>query len=168
MHNTKTFRIEVELVLPRVFELDVKQCEKFRDHANDLLLGRIPPRTHAHASTKCANTFTALFDHLVFACPPFCVDLIGIRKQVAMVEQRGGHEDLHNEWSKSASFLRHYLQPSSTQRTTLPFLTTYPSSSVSSMTTRAGEAAVPIRKASFHKACMKVLDLNCAASMSNS
>lgn len=93
MHDPKTFRIEMELVLPRVFELDVKQREKFRHHADDLLLCRVPPGTHAHTSTECANAFTPLFDHLVLACPPLCINLVGFREKVAMVEQRSRHED---------------------------------------------------------------------------
>lgn len=93
MHNSETSWVEVELVLPRVFELDIKQRNKLRDQTDDLLLGRMPSRTHAHTSTKCANTFTPLLDYGILARPPFRVNLVRSREQVAMVEQRGGHED---------------------------------------------------------------------------
>ncbi|KAK4895358.1 hypothetical protein LTR49_028279 [Elasticomyces elasticus] len=93
MHNPKTSWVEVELVLPRVFELDTKQHKKLRDQTDDLPLGRIPSRTHAHTSIKYAITFTPLLDYGILTCPPFCVNLVCSREHVAMVEQRSGHED---------------------------------------------------------------------------
>jgi hypothetical protein len=87
MHNPKTPWVKVKLVFPRVFKLDIEQREKLRNHTDDLLLSRIPSRTHAHAAAKRANAFTPLLDNGVFACPPFSVNLVRSREQIAVVEQ---------------------------------------------------------------------------------